>query len=116
MNNQYFINLLEFVTQLRILHWQTKSYAEHMALGSLYDNLSSKMDTLVETYSGKESLPDFSKSIDLTNYVSSPYSYLKSMSGETVNELETNTDEGIKNILADIINDINKTIYLLNLK
>ena len=33
-------------------HWRTKSFAQHEALGDLYDGLISTIDSLVEAYQG----------------------------------------------------------------
>lgn len=33
-------------------HWRTKSFAQHEALGDLYDGLISTVDSLVEAYQG----------------------------------------------------------------
>ena len=33
-------------------HWRTKSFAQHEALGDLYDGLISGLDSLVEAYQG----------------------------------------------------------------
>jgi len=52
--------LTYFHEQLHLLHWQTKSYAEHQALGSLYDYVHDFKDGVVEKimgYSGKRPLP-----------------------------------------------------------
>ena len=35
-----------------IAHWNTKSYAEHMALGDFYEGVVDILDNLVETYQG----------------------------------------------------------------
>lgn len=35
-----------------IEHWRTKSYAQHMALGSFYDDLISDIDSIVEAHQG----------------------------------------------------------------
>jgi hypothetical protein len=40
-------NLLHFA------HWNTKSFASHMALGDLYDQIIEDIDEIVETYQGK---------------------------------------------------------------
>ena len=34
-------------------HWATDSYAEHMALGSFYDDIIESVDSIVEVYQGK---------------------------------------------------------------
>ena len=48
--------LTYFHEQLHLLHWQTKSYAEHQALGGLYDYVHDFKDGVVEKimgYTGK---------------------------------------------------------------
>ena len=48
--------LTYFHEQLHLLHWQTTSYAEHMALGGLYDYVHDFKDGVVEKlmgYTGK---------------------------------------------------------------
>lgn len=46
--------LLHGVTNAHILHLQSKSYAEHKALGSYYDDLGDLVDSVVEQYQGLE--------------------------------------------------------------
>ena len=41
---------------VHIAHWATKSYAQHMALGDLYDALIDDIDAIVEAYQGKKEL------------------------------------------------------------
>lgn len=33
-------------------HWKTKSYAEHMALGSFYEDIIEEIDTFIEQFQG----------------------------------------------------------------
>ena len=47
------LNLLKLITQLRIFHWQTESYAQHKAFGNAYESLSDLLDRLVEVHQGK---------------------------------------------------------------
>jgi len=52
--------LTYFHEQLHLLHWQTMSYAEHMALGSLYDYVHDFKDGVIEKlmgYTGKRPQP-----------------------------------------------------------
>ena len=44
--------LTYFHEQLHLLHWQTKSYAEHQALGGLYDYVHDFKDGLIEKIMG----------------------------------------------------------------
>ena len=46
-------NLLTLHNQLKIHHWQTKSYAEHQALGATYDAFTGLIDEFIETLMGK---------------------------------------------------------------
>ena len=45
--------LLRIQQQLRILHWQTKSYARHKAYGKTYDELGDLIDEFMEVQMGK---------------------------------------------------------------
>lgn len=45
--------LIQFEQQLRVFHWQTKSYARHQAYGATYDALGDLIDSFVESYMGK---------------------------------------------------------------
>jgi hypothetical protein len=42
--------------QAHLMHWKTKSYAEHQALGSFYDNLIDTLDKLVEACQGSKGI------------------------------------------------------------
>lgn len=47
------LTLLHSATNAHILHWQTKSYAEHKALGTFYEELPDLVDSLVEAIQGR---------------------------------------------------------------
>ena len=47
------LTLLHSGTNAHILHWQSKSYAEHKALGAFYEELPDLVDDLVEAIQGK---------------------------------------------------------------
>ena len=52
--------LTYFHEQLHLTHWQTTSYAEHQALGSLYDYVQDFKDDVIEKimgYTGKRPAP-----------------------------------------------------------
>lgn len=42
--------------QAHLQHWKTKSYAQHKALGSFYDDLIDTLDKLVEACQGSKGL------------------------------------------------------------
>jgi len=49
----FVLMLLHSITNTHILHWQTRSFSNHMALGEFYDNLQDLVDSYVEAYQGK---------------------------------------------------------------
>jgi len=50
--NQFITTLLSSVTIAHVLHFKTRSYAQHMALGSFYSELENLTDGLFEEYLG----------------------------------------------------------------
>ena len=49
--------LLGTLNQLKVDHWQTKSYAEHKALGKAYEALEGLFDKFVELVYGRQGIP-----------------------------------------------------------
>jgi DNA-binding ferritin-like protein len=112
--------LTHFVDQLHLLHWQTTSYAEHQALGGLYDKVFDLKDEIVEKmmgYSGKrpkavkqEMLRDYSIGIS-TSVVSDLISFAK----ELQSYASSNGMPDIENIAQSLSGEAAKTKYLLTL-
>lgn len=115
--------LLGLKNQTNVFHWQTKAYAEHVALGGLYDKLDDLVDSFVETYSGyvgsvEQGSPAFATSV--TNYVDKndllafcdfAIAYLK---GPLTKSISPDCTD-LLNIIADMIGAFNHTKYLLRL-
>jgi hypothetical protein len=117
------INLLKIQNQLRILHWQTKSFARHKAFGKTYDDLDGLIDTLVEIHQGKYGVITYDTPIDfslvnieeieidqiliqLNEYLTGPF-----------NEMHDPVkDTDCLNIRDEIMTVINRLRYLLTLK
>jgi len=117
------VNLIKIQNQLRILHWQTLSYAAHKALGNAYEDLDELIDSLVEVHQGKYGRLTFETPIDLglvnqdeidledvliqlNDYLSGPF-----------NEMHDPVkDTDCLNIRDEILAVINKLRYLLTLK
>ena len=115
---------LSVQSQLRIYHWQTKSYAEHQALGGLYDDLGGQIDEFVETLSGKRGGVPVSKeafSMAAENYKSKKevMDYLDGVVTYLTTELPTyldkDKDSDLLNIRDEMLGSVNKTKYLLRL-
>lgn len=112
--------LLTLQNQLRIFHWQTKSYSEHKALGKAYEDLDGLVDTFVEVYFGKYGNINAKESfkLNLENYaekncrdtVQEGIQYLENFS----NNLNENDTE-LLNIRDEMLAVLERTKYLLRL-
>jgi DNA-binding ferritin-like protein len=117
------LNLIKFQNQLRILHWQTDSYAKHKAFGKTYEELDESIDSLVEVYSGKYQKltlkPGSSiellntEDIDVEAVLEEVCEYL---STTAVQELNPEKDTELLNIRDEILALVNRLRYLLTLK
>ena len=107
--------LLHSVTNAHILHFQTPSFSEHMALGTFYEEIGELVDSFVEAFQGKYGL--------LTNYkaeyelpATEPVVYLTYLKDE-VETLRRMTgfpqDSELQNEVDNIANLINSTLYKL---
>lgn len=50
---EFFKALLDAVTTAHLLHLQSRSYSQHQALGSFYEELTDLADGVIESYQGK---------------------------------------------------------------
>lgn len=50
---EFCLTLLHAVTNTHILHLQSRSFSEHMALGSFYEELDDLVDSLIEAIQGQ---------------------------------------------------------------
>ncbi len=112
---------LTIQAQLRILHWQTKSYAEHKALGKAYDALDGLIDQFVEVHSGK-----YGNTLAKTNFQFNAVNYkdanvmalIDSYIAYLTNELPQVCKQGdtdLLNIRDEMLSVLNQTKYLLRL-
>jgi hypothetical protein len=118
--------VLKNTAQIKLLHWQTRSYSEHKALDKLFNSFISLTDDLVESVMGKYCRPELSKkecSMSIMNYMNpdSPdgvQAYMKSLYkcyAEDCRSLFSN-DLEILNQIDEIVSLIDKINYLLTLK
>ena len=119
--------LLGLQNQIRVLHWQTESYAEHKALGKAYESLDGLVDTFVETYFGAHgrhsAVPGEGTTrapIEIVDYgdakplpvIEDGIVFLKTEVPEYVDEFDTD----LLNIRDEMLAVLNHTKYLLTLK
>ena len=120
---QIILNLIKLQNQLRINHWQTESYAQHVAFGEAYNALDALLDQLVETHQGKHgkiSL-DSESSVELTNLEELSMQDILTqvtdyLSTEFDSAIEAEKDTYCLNIRDEILQSLNKLKYLLTLK
>ena len=112
---QFVMCLLHSVTNAHILHFNTPSYSEHMALGIYYDEVSDLVDGFVEAFQGKYGLltryqADYqlsaSNPIDYFIYLKDEVATLRRASGFP-------QDSELQNEVDTIANLINSTLYKL---
>jgi hypothetical protein len=109
--------LTYFHEQLHLLHWQTTSYAQHQALGGLYDYVHDFKDGLIEKlmgYTGKR--PGAYKIDPLGNSnATAIVSELMSFSSSLKSYGESNGYHDISNLADALSGEAAKVRYLLTL-
>jgi hypothetical protein len=109
--------LTHFHEQLHLTHWQTTSYAEHQALGALYDYVHDFKDGVIEKlmgYTGKRPMPY--KIEPLTNCTGNEcVSNLLSFASSLKSYAESNGYHDISNLADALSGEAAKTKYLLTL-
>jgi hypothetical protein len=107
------LTLLHSATNTHILHWQSKSYAEHQALGAFYEALPAKVDELVEAIQGR-----YDSTIEFPATYHTPADTGKRELHELSEYFEEKRkvlpdDSEIQNIVDEIQALIDSTLYLL---
>ena len=100
---------------IKIAHLKAKgpgSYAQHVALGELYDALTDMADDITETIQGYKGI--LTISIPATSYME-PVSYIKGKRATLITMLEKVEEEmpDVSNKLQDLIGVMSRTIYKL---
>lgn len=109
--------LTHFHEQLHLLHWQTTSYAEHQALGGLYDYVHDFKDGVIEKlmgYLGKR--PQAYKIEPLS--AATPMAVVENLcmfASDLKSYAEANKFHDISNLADALSGEAAKTKYLLTL-
>ena len=116
----FITKFLYIQNQIRIYHWQTKSYAEHKALGKLYEGLDPLIDSFVESYFGKKGVRRATNAfnVQVANYESgAPTALMNDAINFVTNELQSviDGDTDLQNIRDEMLGMFNQTKYLLTL-
>ena len=125
--------LLKMLNQIKVYHWQTKSFSEHKALDMAYGALGELIDQFVEVYQGTfgrlkassgsflfelenlqtENLPSEGESepVGLEGKIDQWITYLKSFNSDP--DLSDKTD--LLNIRDEMLGTLNQLKYLITL-
>ena len=110
--------LTYFHEQLHLLHWQTTSYAEHQALGGLYDYVHDFKDGVIEKlmgYMGKRPKAPKMEPLSDTASATIVVSELMSFASSLRSFAESNGYQDISNLADSLSGEAAKTKYLLTL-
>lgn len=110
---ELFLRMLHAATNAHLLHLQSKSFAQHMALDTLYKELPGMVDDLVEAYQGKNSL--------ITSYPalynlpdSDPIEFVKGELNYFTGKRDVlGTDTELQNLADNIAELFDSTLYKL---
>jgi hypothetical protein len=125
--NSFVKEFLEILSQIKLFHWQTFGYAQHIALGNYYDSLGTLVDSFVEEYQGaygRESIcmiqsPEQIPLLDYENQICCDYIdevciWLKTLRKNL--ESDNFNTTSLQNIGDEMIGATTKLKYLLTLK
>jgi len=107
---------------LKLYHWQTASYARHVATDTLGQSLGASIDKFVEILQGKKDKRVGAKaaatlslvSMDdeqISLYLRDCVQYLQNI---TMQGVVTDADTDLLNIRDDMVGQINQTLYLFS--
>jgi hypothetical protein len=118
-NTKDFIEMVSLLfhsrTQAHTLHLQTKSFAEHSALGGYYDEIVDIVDGLIESYQGKYSIIKGYKKYDIEDYkdTTTTVNYFKDLYSKVEDLRDCCKDSYIQNEIDNVCKLINSTLYKL---
>jgi hypothetical protein len=111
--------MMEIRDQLKIYHWQTKSFARHKATDDFVATLDGLIDSFVEVYMGKYGRPKVTGSIKVHNFSeSAAKSFVAKQTAYLTKVLPRklkSTDTDLLNIRDEVLALVNKTMYLFSL-
>ena len=109
--------LTYFHEQLHLTHWQTKSYAEHQALGGLYDYVQDFKDGVIEKLMGYTGKRPAAYKIEALSATDSTVvvTALMDFASNLKRYAESNSFHDIANLADALSGEAAKTKYLLTL-
>ena len=119
-------NLLTLHNQFKVYHWQTQkktgSYAQHIAFGTAYDDLTPLIDQFIEIYQGKRGviMGRDGFTLKLSNLDDNPEvmidEFISYFADQVTDGLDSKTDTDLLNIKDEMMGILNQTKYRLLMK
>ena len=111
--SEFVLTLLHAATNTHLLHWQSKSLAEHQALGKFYTELPELVDQLAEAIMGRYDITFTFKDSYYTPAATGK-AELESLKEYVQEERkEIPQDSEIQNLTDEIAQLIDSTLYML---
>ena len=109
--------LMECIQSLHLQHWMTKSYAQHQALGGLYESLEDFLDTYVETLIGAQDRSVLAgiNTLAVGGDIASILAKLEGILRDEVSRDVGDDETALLNIRDEALGAVQKTRYLLTL-
>lgn len=108
---------------IKLYHWQTKSYPRHKATDDLLGNLSDLVDKFIEVYMGRYKRPSFPDGFlinveELTDESAKRLveNYINVLKTKVPKYLKKESDSDLLNIRDEMLENFNKTLYLFTLE
>jgi hypothetical protein len=120
-NQEYYINdiikfFLQFRTDIKLFHWQTKLYAYHKISDELLTNIDLLSDKLIEALLGRfNTRPNISESINIRDMTIELFNKELNIATQYLTNMNINFTE-ILNIRDEVLGEIDKAKYLLSFK
>jgi hypothetical protein len=105
--------------QIKLYHWQTRSFAEHKATDDLVAALDTNIDKFVEAYMGRYGRPYIKKTLPVKNLTVTGIRSFITRSDEwlasSLPRMLKKNDSDLLNIRDEILADLNQIKYLFTL-
>ena len=114
-----FLSIQQYI---RIYHWTTRVYNQHVISGQLYEKLDELIDEFVETFLGKNKLTfepftiTVSSNKDIVSFLNTFKQFLITDLELALNSKSVMKNTDLKNIRDEMLGKVNQSIFLLRLK
>ena len=105
-----------------MLHWQTRSHAEHVTLGEFYEEFNELVDRLIETSQRDERLKFDDLTLEIHPFTGPQYALnvLTGLSNHIlsgiIDDLKGTERDDVRNIVEEMDGVVNRALFKLSLR